>query len=135
MKPAVVFPDPLIATLDVLRAGVPTHVPGATFGTVPPSAQRSDDASAPYAFVDLDAVTGQYPVHMSATVRVVAYAATPAQTLALAQVCRAILLSHPGDAAARSFGELTGPIPTTDPDTDAPVAFFTVAARLRPTPL
>lgn len=135
MKPAVVFADPISAALAVLRAKVPGYVPGATFGTVAPSVQRSGDSRAPYGMVALDSVSGRYPVHLSATVRVVAYGATEAQSLALAQVCRAVLLADDGAGAARSFGELTGPIPSTDPDNNAPVAFFTVAARMRPTPL
>lgn len=135
MKQAVVFPDPIIAALAILRANVPAHVGGAAFGTVAPSAQRTGDSAAPYGMVALDAVSGRYPVHLSATLRVVAYGATEAQTLALAQVCRAVLLSDDGTGAARSFGELTGPIPSADPDTGAPIAYFTVAARMRPTPL
>lgn len=135
MKTAVTFPDPVLAVLEVLRAKAPDYVPGTTFGTAAPSVQRAGDRKAPYGLVALDAVSGQYPVHMSATVRVVAYGVTEAQTLALAQILRAVLLSHEGGGPARSFGELTGPIPSTDPDTSAPVAYFTVAARMRPTPL
>jgi hypothetical protein len=135
VKPVVVFADPIAAALQILRAKVPGHVPGAAFGTVAPSVQRTGDYAAPYAMVALDAVSGRYPVHLAATLRVVAYGATESQTLALAQVCRAVLLADDGTGNARSFGELTGPIPSTDPDNGAPVAFFTVAARMRPTPL
>jgi hypothetical protein len=135
VKPSVVFPDAILAALEVLRAQVPGHVPGAAFGTAAPSVQRTGDLKAPYGMVALDAVFGQYPVHQSATIRVVAYGTTEAQTLALAQICRTVLLTHEGGGAARSFGELTGPIPSSDPDTGAPVAYFTVAARMRPTPL
>lgn len=135
VKTAVTFPDPILATLEVLRAKAPGYVPGTTFGTVPPSVQREGDRKAPYGMVALDAVSGQYPVHQSATVRVVAYGVTETQALALAQILRAVLLVHEGTGPARSFGELTGPIPSTDPDTGAPIAYFTVAARMRPTPL
>lgn len=135
MTPAVVFPDPLAATLAVLRDRVPDHVPGAVFVTKDYDATDEDRPALPYARVTVDAAFGRYPATRSATVRIVAHAATAAQAATFADVCNALLLSYEGGPEVRSFGQGTGPLPATDPDTGAPIAAITVQARTRPTPL
>lgn len=135
MKPAVTFPDAKLAALPVLRARVPAHAAGVTFVTKDYAPDDPDRPALPYVVVSVDAAFGRYPVTRSATVRLVAHTETDAEAPALAGVCQAVLLAYEGDAAVRGFGELTGPIPTTDPDTGGPVAYVTVAARLRPQPL
>jgi hypothetical protein len=127
----VVFPDAMLATLEVLRDRLPAYASGVVCGTLDPK----PDQSLPYVRVRLDATFGRYPVAETATVRLLVHAASEAKALSLAQTARAVLLAYEGGAKARSFGRLTGPFPTTDPDTGSPVAFLTVAARLRPTTL
>ncbi len=122
------FADPLAATLSILRAALP----GVAFGTQDPATFDPDVPRAPYVMVGLDDVAGQYPVTRTAYLRLVSYGGSEFASLALAGRCEAALLSYPGGHQVRSFGEGTGPLPETDPDTSAPLAYFTVAARLRP---
>lgn len=132
--PITTFYDPILATLNILRSRLPAEQPGVRFGTDEPNfTQRGGDL--PYVRVRLDGSFGKYPVTQSATVRVQVYAATEPQALALAHVVQALLLSYEGGTEARSFGFLTGPIITRDPDTQTPLAFLTTSARLRPRPL
>jgi predicted small lipoprotein YifL len=132
-KPAVVFPDPMLATLTVLRALAPSE---ATYGTKQPEEFPADNVpTPPYAMVRTDFQQTAYPVLQTATIRVTVWGASEASGLALAGRLMAYLLSYAGDTEVRGFGDLTGPLPTTDPDTGRPISTFTVAARLRPAPL
>ncbi|CCQ44314.1 hypothetical protein ARTSIC4J27_238 [Pseudarthrobacter siccitolerans] len=49
----------------------------------------------------------------------------------LASLCEALLLSS-ASPEIRGFSPLTGSIPTGDPDTGAPMSYFTLTARLSP---
>ena len=133
MRPRVIFPDAMKAALAILRAE--PLLDGVTFGTKPLDVTSETAPSVPYAAVRLAATFPRYPVGETATLRVSVWAATDAEGLALAQRVRAVLLAHPGNGDVRSFGPLTGPVPTEDPDTRGPLSYFTVAARLRPQPL
>lgn len=132
MKPAVIFPDPMLAALTVLRSA---HF-DVTFGTrLPDDFAPDDKPQLPYAVVRVDNVSTRYPVVEQATVRVSVWHNDDAAGLALAQRLRATLLAYPGDTDVRSFAVLTGPVPTSDPESGDPLSYFTVAARLRPTTL
>lgn len=133
--PLTIFPDPILATLEVLRATLPDFYPDAVIGTVHPEFQETGGPGLPYVRVALDGTFGQHPVTQEATVRVQVYDAHPSEALAIAQLTRGLLLAHEGGTKLRSFGALTGPILTTDPDSATPLAYVTVSARLRPEPL
>lgn len=127
----VMFPDPRLAALTVLRAIAPND---ATYGTKPLDA-FADAASPtmPYVMVAVDAVFRPRTPLETATIRVTVWHDDEFACNALARTLRANLLAYEGGADVRSFGALTGPIPTSDPDTGTPLSTFTVAARLRPT--
>ena len=137
--PMVTFPDALIGALAILRAGVP----GVKFGTIRPEDRPRNSQGLPYVRLTIDATAVRYPVSRTDYLRVVVWDTDTANSLALAQTCLAVLMAFPGNSDVRSFGEPIGPTPASDPDagplvnraSDAgsPFAFFTVAARLRPT--
>lgn len=132
--PITTFYDPILATLNILRSRLPAEHLGVRFGTDAPDFTQRGGAT-PYVRVRLDGSFGKYPVTQSATVRVQVYAETEPLALELAHTIQALLLSYEGGKEARSFGFLTGPITTRDPDTNKPLAFLTTSARLRPRPL
>jgi hypothetical protein len=128
-----VFPDAQLAALAILRAD--PHASGVQFGTLPLSPDMEPAPTIPYVAVRLERSVSSLKALQTASLRVSVWHESEAQALALAQVLRAVLLAASGDAAVRSFGELTGPSPAPDPDSGLPLASFTVAARLRPVPL
>ncbi len=137
MKPAVVFPDPMLAVLEILRDRLPaTEAATLSLGTLSPD-EFADGAfpGKPYAMVRLDFASTRYPIVETATIRVGVWGDSEAKGLRLAQVVRAVLLSYEGGSKVRSVSPLTGPYPTEDPDDGTPLSYFTVAARLRPTSL
>ncbi|GAA4981236.1 hypothetical protein [Actinopolymorpha pittospori] len=127
-RPIVDFPDAILATLGVLRA----RVASATFGTKAPEEYPTAPA-APYVAVAVDSSTVRYPVTETVSLRLAVWGVDDASGYALARHLRAVLLAYEGGPEVRSYGPLTGPIPTTDPATGSPLSTFTVAARLRPT--
>lgn len=134
--PGVIFPDPLILAPAILRDGLPLLWGSVVVvGTVDPTERPAAQQGLPYVRVTSDAQAGQYPVTQAAALRVLAYAGNPADSLRLAQYCKAILLTFPGSAEVRRFASTVGPSPTTDPDSGSPFAFFPVSAHLRPLPL
>jgi hypothetical protein len=134
-KPLTIFGDPIMGTLAALRARMPDFDASAAFGTKEPTPAADGSPQRPYGMVAVDRVTGTYPALAIATVRVTIWHTSEHAALQLAMRARAVLLSYEGNADVRHYGELTGPIPTTDPDTKSPLCSFTVAARLRPIPL
>lgn len=133
-KVRVTFPDAQLAALAILRAesGVGALFEGVTFGTKPLDPALPSASTPPYVAVALDASGGFYPVVEVATLRVSVWHLTDHDGLDVAKKVRAVLLAYLGDAEVRSFGDLTAPVPTTDPDSGGPLSYFTVAARLRP---
>lgn len=130
----VTFPDPIAATLSVLRARFPDFVD--TTGVASGHSLPTDRGrSSPFVQVQADATETRYPVLETSTVRVTVWHTSTAKALALAQLVRGLLLAYSGGAEVRTFSTLTGPIPASDPDSGDPLAYFTVAARLRPTPV
>lgn len=125
------FPDAQLAALELLRADA--RFAGVEFGTKPQDADAPRPL--PYVAIRLDRSVPRLRVLQTATIRVSVWHTSEALGLALAQSLHAVLLAYAGGDAIRNVGELAGPVPTEDPDTGAPLSFFTVAARLRPTPL
>lgn len=139
MKPLVVFPDPQLAVVEILRTKLAgrseSYAIGASVGTVMPDGEARTKKSAPYVMVRLDATASRYPADETATIRVSVWHASEAKSLALAQLCRALLLSYEGGEKIRVATALSGPIPAGDPESGDPLSTFTVATRLRPNPL
>jgi hypothetical protein len=134
-KPLVVFPDPLLETLRVLRARLPGHgeTDEVSCGTVQVESATAAGETLPYLMVALDGSSTRYPVAETAALRVVVWAETDLEALRIAQIARGFLFTLERDRKVRSYGEpSTGPRPDEDPDNGGPMASFTVAARLRP---
>lgn len=130
MKPRVIFPDPRLVALGILRSFQPTI----KAGTIDPEQRDKDKQGLPYTKVSVDGGTGQYPVTSNARVRVSVWAASDKDAVDKAQLYRAVLESFPGDASVRSLGNSNAPLPATDPDNARPMAFFSIDIRLRPIP-
>lgn len=137
MKPLIVFPDAMLAVVETLRDRLEMIDEGAgvTVGTKVAFDKSLDKSNLPYVLVRLDGSTLSRQVDEEATVRVSVWHSTEAKGLALAQACRALLLSYEGGAKIRVITPLTGAIPTSDPESGDPLSSFTVAVRLRPSTL
>lgn len=71
-----------------------------------------------------------YPVVAYRTLRVVVWHGNTTNAKALAELCLALLLTHPGGDRLKGCMFLTGVTPGTDPDNDGDIASFTVRARV-----
>lgn len=139
MKPTIIFPDAMLAVVEVLRDRLElvdqTYVEGFTVGTKVPADKSLDKKTLPYVLVRLDGSTLTQQVNEEATIRISVWHSTEAKGIALAQACRALLLSYGGGAKIRVIKPLSGTIPTSDPESGDPLSSFTVAVMLRPTTL
>lgn len=139
MKPSIIFPDAQLAVVETLRERLEmvdqSYVAGFTVGTKIASDRSLDNPSLPYILVRLDGSSLTQRVDEEATVRVAVWHTSEAQGLALAQACRALLLSYEGGAKIRVITPLSGAVPTSDPESGDPLSSFTVAVRLRPSTL
>lgn len=136
MKPTIIFPDAMLAVVEVLRDRLElvdqTYVEGFTVGTKVPADKSLDKRVLPYILVRLDGSTLTQQVNEEATIRISVWHSTEAKGIALAQACRALLLSYGGGAKIRVIQPLTGTIPSSDPESGDPLSSFTVAVSLRP---
>lgn len=121
----------LLRTL--LAARTESEAQGVEIGTRTPHGTDKHTRTNPFVMVRLDRVALDRNLDESATVRVTVWHASEAKSLALAQLCRGLLLAYMGDSNVRAYQALAGPIPAGDPESGEPLSFFTVAARLRPT--
>ena len=134
MKLAVTYPDPERATVDLLASLVGPHHPDVTVGVGVPDSWTP--SSPPHLEVAWDGTpTGNHPVADHPTIRVVARAAGPNATKALAQLARGLLLAHRGDANITAIRPGMGVLPARDPDTRFDLASFTVLVTVRSTPI
>lgn len=132
----VVFPDPVMVALGILRSEPSSTFGGPVkFGTIFPDTRPQAAQGLPYVRVTVDTRDGLYPVTATAALRVQVWHTSEDKAATLAERLKAVLLSHPGDANARGISEGVGPMPATDPDSGSPFSYFTAALRLRPTPL
>lgn len=135
MRPLLVFPDPVVVTLGVLRGAFlalpEVAATGVTISHAMPA--RTADTIAPSILVadDGDAYTGSWPVHEDALMRVTVWDRSPFRAARLARLARAYLLADPGSPISRGFRAGARPFPSTDPDDATPLASFTITARLR----
>ncbi|QOP65141.1 tail terminator [Arthrobacter phage Phives] len=128
----ILFPDPQKATVDVLRlvlAGRPEAVAqGVTVSTKPP---KGTAPNLPYVQVRSDGRFRDARLNGRASVRIIVWHTDEGYGEELAGLCEALLLAATSPEI-RGFSPLTGPMPTGDPDTGAPMSYFTLTARLRP---
>jgi hypothetical protein len=128
------FPNGQIAGRDRLRAALTGRTEpealGATVSTkIPPGAPPS----IPYVLVRTDDAGEDARLNGYAVLRVTVWHRDEGLALSLAGLCASLLRAETSAASPiRSVGRPTGPIPTTDPDSGTPTAFFRVTARLRP---
>ena len=139
MKPAIIFPDAMLAVVEVLRDKLdnldPSYAAGVTVGTKVPNDKSIDAPQLPYVMVRLDGSSLTQRVDEEATIRVAVWHTSEALGLALAQAARAVLLAFEGSAKIRVINPLSGVIPTSDPESGEPLSSFNVAVKLRPTNL
>lgn len=133
-QPLVTFPDPIAATLTVLRAVLPDHPDTAsvTCGSLQIEDASARGVSLPYLMVDVDSARNPALPLRIAALRIVVWHGEPAAASRIAEVAKAALVAYGGGAGVRSFGSpASGPIPSEDPDSGQPMSYFTIAARLR----
>ncbi|WP_050053385.1 hypothetical protein [Pseudarthrobacter siccitolerans] len=127
----VTFPDPQLATRNLLRNLLANRTEpvaaGATVSTKPPAEHQA----LPYVQVRSDGKFRDARLNGRASVRVVVWHKDEGLGEELASLCEALLLSS-ASPEIRGFSPLTGSIPTGDPDTGAPMSYFTLTARLSP---
>lgn len=128
----ILFPDPQKAVVDVLRLvlmGRPEAVAqGVTVSAKPP---KGTAPSLPYVQVHSDGRFRDARLNGRASVRIIVWHEDEGLGEELAGLCEALLLAATSPEI-RGFSPLTGPMPTGDPDTGAPMSYFTLTARLRP---
>ncbi|UIW13265.1 tail terminator [Arthrobacter phage Crewmate] len=128
----ILFPDPQKAVVDVLKLvlmGRPEAVAqGVKVSTKPPSGTAP---TLPYVQVRSDGRFRDARLNGRASVRIIVWHEDEGLGEELAGLCEALLLAATSPEI-RGFSPLTGPMPTGDPDTGAPMSYFTLSARLRP---
>jgi hypothetical protein len=131
----VAFPDPQKAVRDLLRsllAGrTEAYAQGATVSTKPPPGTAPP---LPYVQVRSDGRFRDARLDGRASVRIIVWHRDEGLGELLAGLAEALLLASTS-AEIRGCSPLTGPMPTGDPDTGAPMSYFTLTARLRPATL
>lgn len=136
-RPVITFPDAQLVIRDALRAALATrsepYAAGARVVIAVPSDQ-SPDGPRPVVQVRTDAMSRDARLNGEAVVRVIVWHDDEGAAVQLASLCEALLLAAAAPGL-RSVGPVAGPLPTTDPDTGAPMTVFTIAARLAPVQL
>lgn len=129
--PVILFPDPQLATRDLLRVLLAERVNTSHIST---RDAPTDDNEAPRPWVRVRSGSPQRYARVSAVanVRITVYAADEGEAIALASLIEALLLAEATSEDLKGFGPVSGPVSSTDPDTGEPFALVTVAARLRP---
>lgn len=131
-RPVITFPDPQKAVRDLLRTLLAgrsePYAAGVTVSTRPPA---GTSPSLPYVQVRSDGRFRDSRLDGRASVRVIVWHTDEGLGESLAGLCEALLMASTS-AEIRGCTSLSGPIPTGDPDTGAPMSYFTVTARLRP---
>lgn len=132
MKPAVTYPDPERAFVDLLTELLDDE--SVTVGVgVPDGWQPStgDHIQVSWDGTPLE----EHPIAIYPTLRIVAWSASTTEAKRLAMLCQGLLLAHTGGSSVGAIRPLTGPQPARDPDTRAELAAITVRATVRSTPI
>src|SRR3954454_2718851 len=124
--PAILYPDPQLATRDALRDLLPDYYIDATVSMTAPTSTTGVPLPKPHISVRSSAPRRATPASANADVRLAVYAADEGAAMSLAAMVEAILLAEVSTDSIRSFGALSGPIPGLDPDTGAIFAFVSV---------
>lgn len=124
------FPPPSRAVRDVLRTALApyTEAAGVTVSTKGPA----PNPSLPYVQVRADARFRNSVLDGRATVRVAVWHADEGLAESLASLAEGLLLAYEGGSEIRTVTPVMSPLLTDDPETGAPLAFFTVNVRLAP---
>lgn len=131
---AIGFPDPRRAARDLLRSVLASRAESFVQGVVvstKPLPGADEGRSLPYVQVRSDGRFRDSRLNGRATVRVLVWHRDEGLGEDLAGLCESLLLAA-SSAEIRGFSPVSGPIPTSDPDTGEPLSFFTLTARLRP---
>ena len=135
MSPAAIrFPDPRLAVRDLVRELLAGRTEPSALGAVVSTKTASpDDAkrTLPHVHVRSDGSYRDSRLNGRATVRVVVWHRDEGLAQDLALLLEALLLATTSNRV-RGFSSVTGPLPTSDPDTGEPISYFTLTARLRP---
>lgn len=129
------FADPRRAVRDVVREVLATRTEPEALGAVVSTKTASpDDAKRvlPHVHVRSDGSFRSSRLEGRATVRFVVWHRDEGLAQDLALLLEGLLLANPRSPSVRSFSPVSGPLPTSDPDTGEPISFFTLTARLRP---
>lgn len=130
MKAPVTFPDPEREVRDFLAP----LLPGVTVMVGVPADWTPK--AGPHLQVATDGMfMAGYPVYGEATVRLVAWAASPTEAKRLAQLAQGHLLAHPGGGTIARTRPLVGLLPSRDFQTNAETASVTVRVSLRSVPI
>lgn len=129
IRTPVSFPDPRLATRDLLRdllADRPEpFAQGVTVSIGGPGESR------PHIQVASDGRYRNARLDGRATVRVLVWHTDSGRGEALAELAEALLIAS-ASADARGFRSVVGPLATADADTGEPLSYFTMTIRLRP---
>lgn len=135
MSAPVIFPDPRRAVRNKLRElalGRPEReAQGLTEASISVREVTSAD-SLPHVQVASDGKFRDASLNGRATVRIVVWHKDEGLGEDLASLLEALLLADGASEHLRGCNPLSGPRPTGDPDTGAPMSYFTITARLRP---
>jgi hypothetical protein len=135
MRPTVAQPDAERAMVDVLTEALAAREPTTTVGIGVPIGW-TPTSSPTHAEVAWDGTPGgQWPITARPTIRIVVRAASTTTAKATAALCQALLLAYEGGHGITTISPLVGITPARDPDTEAELAWFTVAVTTRLTPL
>lgn len=133
-RAAIRFSDPRVAVRDLARELLAGRAESSARGAVVSTKTASpDDAKRvlPHVHVRSDGSFRDARLNGRATVRVVVWHRDEGLAQDLALLLEALLLATTSDRV-RGFSSVTGPLPTSDPDTGEPISYFTLTARLRP---
>jgi hypothetical protein len=129
-KPLAVPPDAERVVIDYLTTALAARGQDVTVGVVIPATWTT--GTKPHVQVALDGTPiVTYPVLWRASVRVTVWASTTTAAKTLAALAHGLLLIHPGSADVGSIRNLTGILPTRDPNTGAQLATVSVQVNLR----
>lgn len=129
--PAVTYPDPERVVRDYLD----TVIADATIGVGVPSSWTKASGNHLQVATDGMFLGRTHPVYGEATIRLVAWSASPTQAKELAQRAQGLLLAHPGTGDITRTRPLTGLLPARDEQTNAELASVTVRVTLRSVPI
>jgi hypothetical protein len=134
MSDAVVFADPRRAVRDLLTALLEPRLEPYVLGvrvSAKPLPGADEARALPYVQVRSDGRFRDSRLDGRATVRLLVWHEDEGAGEDLAALCEALLLSS-SSASVRGCTPGTGPLPSVDPATDAPLSSLTLTVRLHP---